>query len=260
MHSRATEMADKNWNDHPFVLRLSRYIDLGATDIGHLRGLIENELTIKKRRDLVVDGYEYRKLCFIENGYAARYKLLRNGKRQIVNVMLPGDVVGLPGSFLELAAYSVIAITDLKIQVCSVDDYLKLCYQRPQFGLVLTWLQTEEAASYAEHLINIGRRSPVERLAHFLLEIHARKMTIGRATAEGFDLPFSQEVMGDALGLSIPHLNRMFSQLRAEGLIEGNARRVEFIDYKALQRFAHFQPMTLMRIPRFDQEALEPAE
>lgn len=253
-------MTEKDWSDHPFVVRLSRYIDLSATDLDQLRALIENELTVKKRRDLVVDGYEYRKLCFIEDGYAARYKLLRNGKRQIVNVMLPGDVVGLPGSFLELAAYSVIAISDLKIQVCSIDDYLKLCYRRPQFGLVLTWLQTEEAASYAEHLINIGRRSPVERLAHFLLEIHSRMMTIGRATAAGFDLPFSQEVMGDALGLSIPHLNRMFAQLRAEGLIVGNARRVEFIDFKALQRFAHFQPMTLTRIPRFDLDALEPAE
>lgn len=252
-------MTDKNWSDHPFVLRLSRYIDLGAMDIEYLRGLIEKELTVKKRRDLVVDGYVYRKLCFIEDGYAVRYKLLRNGKRQIVNVMLPGDVVGLPGSFLELAAYSVIAITDLKIQVCSIDDYLRLCYRRPQFGLVLTWLQTEEAAFYAEHLINIGRRSPVERLAHFLLEIHGRMTTIGRATPKGFDLPYSQEVLGDALGLSIPHLNRMFAQLRAEGLIEGNPRRVEFIDYEALQRFAHFQPVTLTRIPRFDRELLEPA-
>src|SRR5215472_16284923 len=86
---------------HPFMTRLSRYLTLGDGDIDALWDLVEVELTVKKRRDLVVDGYEYRKLCFIEDGFAARYKLLRNGKRQIVNVLLPGDVVGLPGSFLE---------------------------------------------------------------------------------------------------------------------------------------------------------------
>ena len=64
-----------------------------------LRGLIEYEALVEKRRDLVVDGYPYTKLSFIKEGMAARYRVLRNGKRQIVDVLIPGDVVGLPGSF-----------------------------------------------------------------------------------------------------------------------------------------------------------------
>jgi hypothetical protein len=55
--------------------------------------LLEAELIVNKRRDLVVEGYAFRKLCLVENGFAAGYKLLRNGKRQIVNLVLPGDVV-----------------------------------------------------------------------------------------------------------------------------------------------------------------------
>ena len=68
-------------------------------------------------------------LCFVESGFAARYKLLRNGKRQIINLLLPGDVVGLPGSFLEKAGHSVIALTTLKLQVCPIGSYTDLCYQ-----------------------------------------------------------------------------------------------------------------------------------
>ena len=120
---------------------------------------------------------------------------------------------------------------------------------RPQIGLVLTWLTVHELAIYAEHITDSGRRTPLERLARFLLEIHERLLVVGRASASGFDLPFSQEVLGDALGLSVPHLNRMFAQLRAEGLITMRERKVEFADLRSLQTLGQFQPLRLARIP-----------
>src|SRR5215510_1700046 len=234
---------------HPFVVRLERYIPLSGDDIDNLWRLVEAELTIPRRRDLVVDGYEYRKLCFVEAGFAARYKLLRNGKRQIVNLVLPGDVVGLPGSFLEKARYSVLALTDLKLQVCSVNDYVLLCYQRPQFGLMLSWLAIQEAVTCAEHAINTGRRTPTERLAHFLLEMYSRLEMVGLATNRHFDLPLSQEVMSDVLGLSVPHLNRTLAKLRADGSVTVNNHRIELTDPAALEMLGHFQPLDLAPVP-----------
>lgn len=238
-----------DWNQHPFVTRLARYLTLSRGDLDSLRELVETELTIEKRRDLVIDGDEFRKLCFVAEGFGARYKLLRNGKRQILNVILPGDLIGVPVSFLDRACYSVVAVTEMKMHVCSTDSYVQLCYRRPQFGLALSWLAAHEAAFYAEHIIDTGRRTPPERLAHFLLELHSRLAMVGRADDTGFDLPFSQEVLGDVLGLSVPHLNRMLSQLRFEGLVSVANRRVEFPDLHAIQVRAHFQPLTLTRIP-----------
>jgi len=251
MTSAPAKIEPNGWASHPFVARLERYLALTASDIASLGRLIEQELTVEKRRDLVIDGHAYRKLCFVGEGFGARYKLLRNGKRQILNVILPGDVVGVPGSFLERAIYSVIALTEMKLAVCSTDAYVRLSYRRPQFGLALAWLAVHEAASYAERVIDTGRRTPIERLAHFLLELHSRLALIGRAAPAGFDLPFSQEIMGDALGLSVPHLNRMLARLRAEGLITLANRRVEFPDLDTIQVRAHFQPLTLARVPVF---------
>jgi CRP-like cAMP-binding protein len=245
---RAPSIAADAWKRHPFITRISRYIDLDDADLEALRRLLEAELSAKKRKDLVVDGYEYRKLCFIEDGFAARYKLLRNGKRQIVNVVMPGDVVGLPGSFLERAGYSVIALTDLNFHVCSIEAYVDLCYHRPQFGLVMAWLAVHEAVICGEHIIDAGRRTPIERLAHFLLELHARLAAVGRAGKASFELAFSQEVLGDALGLSVPHLNRMLGRLRADGLITLEDHQVKFTDPEALQMLGHFQPFRLVRI------------
>jgi CRP-like cAMP-binding protein len=245
----ASDLATSDWSRHPFVARLALYLALGSDDLDALRGLVEAELTIEKRRDLVIDGYEFRKLCFVAEGFGARYKLLRNGKRQILNVILPGDLIGVPVSFLERATYSVVAVTDMKMHACSTDSYIQLCYRRPQFGLALSWLAVHEGAYYAEHIIDTGRRTPPERLAHFLLELHSRLAMVGRADDTGFDLPFSQEILGDVLGLSVPHLNRMLSQLRFEGLVSVANRRVEFPDLAAIQVRAHFQPLTLTRIP-----------
>ena len=246
MHAGPTQGLDQ----HPFVMRLLQHIDLSVDDLKCFESLINDEMSVKRRRDLIVDGYEFSKLCFLRDGYAVRYKLLRNGKRQILNVLLPGDLVGIPGSFLKRAIYSVTAITDLTMNVCSLDSYVQLCYCRPQFGLALTWIAVQEAATYAEHIIDVGRRTPIERLSHFLLELHERLYAVGRAEKTSFALPFSQEVMADVLGLSVPHLNRMMQRLRSEKLIAGSERRVEFTDPVALQGFAHYQPSELAQIPR----------
>ena len=235
--------------EHPFVARLSRLIKLGAGDLRALELIIEGEQFVKRRKDLVVAGDAYRNLCFVKDGYAIRYKLLRSGKRQILNVILPGDVIGLLVSFFDRAMYSIVAVTDLTYNLCPLDSYARLCCEHPQFGLALSWLSAQEAAIYAEHIVDIGRRTPAERLAHFLLEIHARLLAVGRAEKSGFDLPFSQQVMADVLGLSVPHLNRVLQQLRAERLITSRGRQVELTDMASLQTLAQYQPLALVPIP-----------
>src|SRR5262249_30710587 len=161
-----------------------------AADLDCLKDIIENDRVVKRNTELVVDGSEYRNLCFVKDGYAQRYKLLRNGKRQILNVILPGDIIGFPVSFFDRSAYSVATISDVTFNVCTLQAYVQLCYRLPQFGLALGWLGVEETAIYTEHIVDLGRRTPVERLAHFLLETHSRLLAVGRAERTGFNLPF----------------------------------------------------------------------
>jgi CRP-like cAMP-binding protein len=240
---------DASLASHPLVARLSRLMKVDAEDLRRLEQIFGVERRVKKRDDLIVIGSEYRNLCFVKDGCAIRYKLLRNGKRQILNVILPGDVIGFPVSFFDRSIYSVVAVTELTFNVCSLDSYVQLCYERAQFGLVLSWLAAHEAAIYAEHVVDIGRRTPVERLAHFLLETHARLLSVGRAQEESFELVFSQEIMADVLGLSVPHLNRTMQKLRAEGLITTRSSLVELTDIAGLQTLAHYQPLDLAPIP-----------
>jgi CRP-like cAMP-binding protein len=247
--NRPAPVAPKDWHSEPFITRVQRFVDLTRSDLDRLFALIECEHHVKKRRELVLDGYVFGKLCFVKDGFAARYKLLRNGKRQIVNFLLPGDVIGLPSSFMDRATYSVIAVTDMTLRACALGAFVNLCCRGPKFALILSWLAAQETAVYAERIISIGRRTPTERLAHFLLELHSRLSAVGRADETSFEMPFTQEMMSDALGLSVPHLNRTLGQLRADGLIALDERRVVFADAHALGQLAQFQPVSPARIP-----------
>ena len=234
---------------HPFVSKLSRLMDVTGGAIDSLEAIMEREGTAAKRHDLIVHGAEHHDLCFVRSGYAIRYRLLRSGKRQILNVIVPGDVIGFPVSFFDRSAYAIVAVSKVSYSACPLSSYVRLCYERPQFGLVLTWLAAREAATCAEHIVNLGRRTPIERLAHFLLEIHDRLLEVGCAERTRFDLPFSQGILADVLGLSVPHLNRVMQELRAERLIVSTSRVLELPDIAGLRRLAQYEPAELAPIP-----------
>ena len=91
--------------DHPFVIKLNRSVSLNEADLTALAELLERKVVVKKTKDIIVEGYEYKALHIVERGFAIRYKLLHNGKRQIVNIVLPGDIIGFPACFYEHAVF-----------------------------------------------------------------------------------------------------------------------------------------------------------
>jgi len=232
------------------VRRLSAFRELSESAVTALEKAVgERIVRAGAGQDLVSEGEQLDRIRIVLAGWLSRYKTLEDGRRQIVNFVLPGDVVGLPGSFLDRAAASVVALTDVRVRSCSLEAFVRLSFHLPKFGLALSWLAAQEAANYAEHIIDVGRRTPIERLAHLLLELHARLAVVKFAEESAFTLPFTQEMMSDALGLSVPHLNRMLAKLRNEGMIAMSERRVEFLDLKALRQLAQFQPLRPARIP-----------
>jgi CRP-like cAMP-binding protein len=104
-----------------------------------------------------------------------------------------------------------------------------------------------EAAMYAEHLINVGRRSARERVAHFLLELLVRLQAIGLADERAYRMPLTQELVGDALGLSVPHVNRTLRRLREDDLISLDGQLVVIKDLEALATLADFEKGYLTR-------------
>ena len=226
---------------NPLVTRLCGYVPLSADEIASLEAALERRLLLKKRRDVILEGYESHRLHVVVSGFAARYKLLANGKRQVISILFPGDIIGMPSAFFPSSRYSVTTLSDMTLQVLRLGAFLGLCRRVPALAIAMLWYSGHEVATYADRIIDVGRRSPLERIAHFVIEMHARLRSAGCAEARSFDLPLSQEIIGDLLGLSAPHVNRMLHQLKAERLISVDRHRVTIDDPEGLQLLAQFE-------------------
>ena len=165
------------------------------------------------------------------DGWAARCRVLPDGRRQIFTFVLPGDAIGLCSRSEPVALSSTIGLTrTITADAASLAD---AAYQRNDdfegISLAVSVAGTLEEASLLDHIVRLGRQTAYERMAHLLLELRWRLMTVGLGTERKFPMPLTQEGLADALGLSIVHVNRTLQQLRREGLVEARSGYVEIL-------------------------------
>lgn len=225
----------------PLVRKLAHFVALSPDEIVVLRDLQSAGQRVRRHREIISEGRKYDALFVLVEGFALRYRVLHNGGRQVLNVALPGDFIGFPGCFFERALYSVSALSDVVVSPISHARLVSLGDSHPRLTTKIFWSFAGEAAMCAEHLIDVGRRSALERVAHFLLELQARLQVIGLADGRSYQMPLTQEQVGDALGLSVPHVNRTLRQLRQDNLVGIADQRVVIKDSEALSALAGFE-------------------
>jgi CRP-like cAMP-binding protein len=210
------------------------------TEATALERLESTTRTVRRGSDIIVHGRAYDNLFVLAEGFALRYRIMVDGRRQALNVSIPGDTIGYPACFFETALYSVSALSNAVIHIISFADIATIFRDHPRLALAMFCSVARETAMFGEHLADVGWRSAYERLAHFLLEMATRLCTIGLSEGSTFDLPLTQAKLADVLGLSIPHVNRMLRRLREDGLIEMAGPRVRITDRPALAALADF--------------------
>lgn len=195
---------------------------------------------IRRGADIVAQGRKYDSIFVLAEGFALRYRIMADGRRQAFNVSIPGDTVGYPACFFDTALYSVSALSNAIVYGISFADVAAIFRDHPRLALTLFWSMARETAILGEHLADVGWRNAYERLAHFLLEMATRLAAIGMSDGTTFDLPITQAKLADVLGLSIPHVNRILRRLREDGLIDRAGPRVRIVDRAALAALADF--------------------
>jgi CRP-like cAMP-binding protein len=233
----------------PLVDKLAAYLTLSPDEIDFLSDLHEPRRKVPRHRDIIVAGRRYDQLFVLCGGVVSRYKVLPDGKRQVLNVGLPGDLIGLPSSLFDVAVNSVAALTEVTLAPVSFAKLFSVFSRFPRVATALFWSSACEAAMFGEHLVNLGRRSAYERLAHLVLELLVRLRAVGLGDDCSYNLPLTQELIADVLGLSGPHINRMIRSLRDEGLATIEGQRVTVHDIAGLSSLASFDERYLTRRP-----------
>ena len=227
--------------DCALTRKLTAQTSLSAGELESLNGLLAEARTVPVNREIITEGYKYTALFVLLEGAAMRYRVLHDGRRQVMNIILPGDFAGFPACFFERALYSITALTDTAVAAIPFARLYRLFEEQPRLAAAMFWLFSCETAMYAERLIDIGRRSAIERVAHFLLELLTRFQIIGLADDRSFRMPLTQELIGDVLGLTSVHVSRTLRQLRADGLILVQDHQVTITDVDALSALADFE-------------------
>jgi CRP-like cAMP-binding protein len=171
-----------------------------------------------------------------------RYKTLPDGRRQILNFILPGDFIALYGSLIECADHSVETLTRVSVAAFAPQRVVDLFGRCPRLGAAIAWTAGREEAILAEQIVRIGRRSAYERTAHLFLELLRRLQFVGLAGERSFEMPLSQDVLADSLGLSMVHVNRTLRRLRQAGLVRLVDRSLVIDDVEKLEEVANFSP------------------
>jgi CRP-like cAMP-binding protein len=200
--------------------------------------LLEIPMTLRtfEPASYVVREGEKPKLCAIlVSGFAYRQKLTGNGARQIIAVCLPGDIIDLQNLYLDVADHSVQMLTEGEVLVFPRAALQRVAESEGSIARAILLEVSLEASIFREWIVNIGRRNAKAKVAHLLCEFAIRLEGASRFADADYELPMNQEHLGDALGLTAVHVNRMLRLLADEGLVVWTRRSVKMPDWRRLR-------------------------
>ena len=241
----------------PLVRKLTRILELRPADIAALSALGGPVRRCRAGQDLITAGRQLRSAVLVHEGWAFRHRTLADGRRLVLDFVLPGDLCDPTVFVTPRANFSLQALTDLRYSRVPGTDLLDLLQSHPRVGAAFWWSEAHEEAITRAHLMAVGRLTAYERVAYLLWELWVRLSLVDLADGQGFVLPASQELIADAAGLSSVHVNRMLGRLAREGLIRRHHREFTILDVPRLRHIVQVSDgLNLTPLPPWIQRRL----
>jgi CRP-like cAMP-binding protein len=221
--------------------KMGAFIRLSDRELAHLAQLQSPRVRVASGRELVHERETGEVAHILHAGWTCCFKILPDGGRQVITFPLPGDFIGLRSMLLRTSDHSFSTLTDAVVTRVDAASMKQIFSELPRLGAAILWATSRDEAMVVEHLVSIGRRSALERTAHFILELYDRLKLVGLASGDEFACPLSQNVIADALGLSAVHVNRVLRQLRERGLLTFRDHLIKIHDAGALKILAGYE-------------------
>lgn len=234
------------------LMKLSLRDVISAEEQERLKALPTDRQIIERHRTIAFAGCEVNQSIIVVDGLLCRYKDLRNGGRQISGVDIAGDFADLHGFTLKRLDDSILAMTRCEIALVPHERLRKLTEECPHLTRLLWFTTNLEAAIHRERLLSLGRRTALQRMAHFFCELWVRHEIVGLAQPDGFPLGMTQNELAECMGLTPVHVNRTLKLLREMDLARFRNGYVEIPGLGELKSVAEFDEtyLSLERRPR----------
>ena len=214
-----------------------------------IRNLPHTVQTLDPASYIVREGELPYRCGVLVTGFAFRQKITRTGARQILSIHIPGDAVDFQNIYLDVSDHNVQLLTRAKVAFVPRAALQELAHDNERIATAIFVKSLIEGSIFREWVVNVGRRTARERIAHLLCELGARLDTMGLAEQYGYELPMTQEELGDAVGLTPVHVSRTLKELAADGLIVRSKRSIAFPDWQRVrdagefyERYLHLAP------------------
>lgn len=222
------------------VQRLRISSGISDEDVSAILALPISVKPYAAERSVVSDGQRATDCCLIADGFCVRSKTIADGRRQILSIHIPGEIPDLMSLFLHVMDHDLVTLTPCTLGFISHETLRKLHFRRPNVAEIF-WRDTLiDAAMFREWIVNVGQRPAPARLAHVMAELRERLKIIGRAQTNSFEMPLTQEQIGEAIGITAVHANRVIRQLREDGVVDLHRGRVTVLDEAKFQELADF--------------------
>lgn len=196
------------------------------------------ERHVERGATVLKEGESSAELYTVLSGQGIRYMTLENGRRQVINFLFPGDLAGLQGGLTGEMSHSVEASSPMVLCVFDRARLWELFRNQPERSYDLTWISAVQEHFLGETIASLGQRDALQRVAWALLRMHERLSALGLLEAGSVPLPFRQQDLADALGLSLVHTNKTIGKLRDAGLANWAEGRLTVADRRQLARLA----------------------
>jgi CRP-like cAMP-binding protein len=204
----------------------------------------QGELYVAKGAQMLSQGVVNPHLYTVLQGVLFRFKTMEDGRRQIVNFLFPGDMIGLQGAMEDPLLYGIEAVTDARACIFQRERFLELFATHPRLGFDVAWLAARQEISLDEHLTSLGRRTARERIIYLALFLFLRGRATGISGRTFLNIPLTQAQIADTIGLSIVHTNKTLQSLRRSNIIEWTPERIGIHDMQAAIDTAKYDVQT----------------
>jgi len=223
---------------NPLVAKLSCFANLSHDDIDFLEALCAKEERVEAGVNLADEGNVPLRGFVIIGGLACRYRIMQDGRRQILTFLIPGEFFGVHIFLMKSMDYSIITLTRTVLARIERATMTEIVEHHPRIVAGLWWHTMQEAAMLRERVVRLGRTNARTRIAYLFCEFLCRYRALGLIEDHTFRLPLTQATIADTLGLTAVHVNRVLQDLRRDGLITLAHGRLTVHDVDQLQRLA----------------------
>lgn len=227
--------------------RKDLFVRMSKDDLEFMQKFKAGELTVEPGTPILMEGSNAPQLFTALSGMGIRDKMLKNGERQVLNFVFPGDFIGLQAGILGKMGHSVEARTHMRLCVFNRSEFWQFFKSNPARAFDITWLAAIEEHFLGETLASVGQRTAIQAIAWALVKIFQRGDALGMVTNNQMELPYTQRDMADALGLSLVHTNKTLGKLKDRQLASWSDRMLQINDVKSL---ADVAIMSLKKAPQ----------